>query len=247
MTESTPRDSRTTAAYAELSKIILSDQPLTAVLARIAQLGQELIEDADEVSVTLIEAGRPRTVAFAGHRAPVLDERQYASGRGPCMDAAVTGQIIEIDTATDRLYPEFSGAAARAGIRHVVAVGMPVLQSSTGALNVYCAGASGPFSEQARDIAAGFIGYASIAMANAALYAGAVDEVAQMKQAMASRAVIEQAKGMIMMARRCTAEEAFEVLRDASSRTNRKLRDVAQLTVAEGVAEPAAVHRTLSG
>jgi GAF domain-containing protein len=246
MTDLFPLDAPTTAAYAELSKIILTDQPLTAVLARLARLAQELIPDAAEVSVTLIDAGRPQTIAFAGALAPVLDERQYASGRGPCMDAAVTGQIIELDTATDQLYPEFSGAAARAGMRHVLAVGMPALHSSTGALNVYSTATSGPFTAQARDIAAGFVGYTSVALATAALYAGAVNEVAQMKQAMASRAVIEQAKGMIMMDRRCTDEEAFAVLRDASSRTNQKLRVVAQFIVAEAVAAPAPARHSAS-
>jgi GAF domain-containing protein len=232
MTERSP-DSPTTAAYAELSKIVLSDQPLTVVLARVAQLGQTLIPGAAEVSVTVIRAGRPQTMAFAGDLARVLDERQYAAGRGPCLDAAVTGQIIEIDTATDQLYPDLTGAAARAGIGHILSVGMPALGASTGALNVYSTDAAGPFSEQARDIAAGFISYAAVALANAALYAGALQEIAQMKEAMASRAIIEQAKGMIMRERRCTDEEAFDVLRDTSSRTNRKLRDVAQLIVTE--------------
>ena len=42
-----------------------------------------------------------------------------------------------------------------------------------------------------------------------------------------TRAVIEQAKGMLISARRCTPDEAFEILTEASMRTNRKLRDIA--------------------
>ena len=237
MSEHGSSDSAMSSAYAELSKIILSDQSLTAVLTRIAQMAQALIPGADEVSVTVIGAGRPQTIAFAGDLARVLDERQYAIGAGPCMDAAATGQTIEItDTATDRRYPEFSGAAARAGIGHILSVGMPTLATSTGALNIYGTAAASPFSPEAREAAAGFISYAGVALANAALYAGALQEVAQMKEAMASRAVIEQAKGMIMRDRRCTAEEAFDLLRDTSSHTNRKLRDVAQLIVTEATA-----------
>jgi GAF domain-containing protein len=237
MSESASSDSAMSSAYGELSKIILSDQPLTVVLARIAQMAQALIPGADEVSVTVIGAGRPQTIAFAGNLARVLDERQYAIGAGPCMDAAVTGQTIEItDTATDRRYREFSSAAARAGIGHILSVGMPALATSTGALNIYGTSATGPFSSAARDIAAGFISYAGVALANAALYAGALQEIAQMKEAVVTRAVIEQAKGMIMRDRRCTAEVAFDVLRDTSSRTNRKVRDVAQLIITEATA-----------
>lgn len=55
----------------------------------------------------------------------------------------------------------------------------------------------------------------------------------QLETAMRSRAVIEQAKGILMGQRRCTAEEAFEVLVRLSQNSNRKLRDVAQALVDE--------------
>ena len=48
-----------------------------------------------------------------------------------------------------------------------------------------------------------------------------------METALASRGVIEQAKGILMAAQRCSAEEAFDLLRRASQRENRKLRDIA--------------------
>jgi PAS domain S-box-containing protein len=53
----------------------------------------------------------------------------------------------------------------------------------------------------------------------------------QMRQAMETRAVIEQAKGMLIAAHGCTADEAFELLSDSSQRTNRKLRDIATAMV----------------
>ena len=219
-------------AYTELATIILGAQSISAVLSRLAELARALIPGADEVSITLIERGRARTVGFAGTLATVLDERQYTCARGPCLDAAVTGTTIAIDdTAADTRYPEFSRQAHRHGIRHTLSVAIPAFQATTAALNIYGNGDTGPFTDRARDVADGFAGYASIALANAALYAVAVQEVAQMKTAMASRAVIEQAKGVIIRDRACSPEEAFDILRDASSRANRKLRDVAQSLV----------------
>ena len=53
---------------------------------------------------------------------------------------------------------------------------------------------------------------------------------------MASRAVIEQAKGILMAQRDCSADEAFDMLRRASQRENVKLRDVAQRIVGSVVA-----------
>jgi hypothetical protein len=218
-------------AYAELARIVLGAQPLGAVLRRIAEIARDLIPRADEVSITMLERDRARTVGFAGDLASALDERQYTSGRGPCLDAAVTGQTIAIDTAADTLYPEFSRQARRSGIQQTLAVGLPSLQGTTGAVNIYSR-TSDPFSDQSLDTASTFAEYAAIALANAALYAGAVQEAAQLKEAMASRAVIEQAKGMIMRDEGCTADEAFDVLRGSSSRSHVKLRDVAQALVA---------------
>jgi len=48
---------------------------------------------------------------------------------------------------------------------------------------------------------------------------------------MENRAVIEQAKGIIMADRRCTADEAFAILSQLSQDTNRMVRDVAATLV----------------
>ena len=222
------------ATHADLAAIVLDTQPLGAVLRKIAELAVKSIPGADEASITLIERGKPKTVAFSGQLAITLDERQYESGQGPCLDAAVSGQTIVLDTHDEHCrYPEFSHEARRQGVRHVLAVGMATLQQTSGALNIYGSGSAGAFDPQVREAAASFAGYAAVTLFNAALYAGALDEVAQMQQAMATRSGIEQAKGIIMGQRRCTADEAFSILVDASSRTNRKLRDVAQGIISE--------------
>jgi GAF domain-containing protein len=225
------------SAYAELGKIVLGQQPLGAVMRRVADLAVKTIPGADDVSLTLVEDARARTVAFSGDLAVTLDERQYEDGFGPCLDAALTGQIIAVeDTEHDDHYPGFARQAWRQGIRHTLSIGMATMNRTTGALNVYGGGLDGPFDQQARDIAAGYAAYASVALLNAATYASALEQVTQMQQAMASRAGIEQAKGILMRDRRCTADEAFDILREISSRTNRKLRDVAQTVIKEATA-----------
>jgi GAF domain-containing protein len=218
-------------AYAELAKIVLGGQPLGAVLTRVSELTAELVPTAEDVSVTLIERGRPRSVAFSGRLAVVLDERQYEAGFGPCMDAAVSGEVIAIpDTSHDEAYPDFARQAARAGIQHTLSIPLPLtVQGTTGALNIYAVGE--PFGAETRDLAVGFASYAAVAVANAAVYAGALDEAQQLRDAMHSRAVIEQAKGIIMAQLHCDANEAFTILRDNSNRANRKLRDIAQAVV----------------
>ncbi|MFD0484801.1 ANTAR domain-containing protein [Kineococcus sp. GCM10028916] len=69
-------------------------------------------------------------------------------------------------------------------------------------------------------------------MANHSLYATAVALGDNLRTAMQSRAVIEQAEGVLMASLHCTPEEAFQHLSLRSQRSNRKLRDVAADVVA---------------
>jgi GAF domain-containing protein len=231
-------DEPTAAAYHELARIVLADQPLTATLTRVAAVVRDVVPGADDVSVTLVQDGKAKTVAFAGDStlAATLDERQYEAGYGPCLDACVSGETILIDDtdAVNELYPDFAAQAARVDVRQTLSVGLPTIQEVAGAFNIYNLLRAGPFTEESTQAATELAGYAAVAVANAALYNGAVEQVAHMQQAMASRAVIEQAKGIIMAGRGCSDEEAFDLLRQASSRSNRKLRDIAR-SIVDGV------------
>ena len=230
---------RAVGTYAVLAGIVLNEQSLGQVLHQVAELARTAVPGADEVSVTLIKRGRPTSVAFTGDLAVVLDERQYADGFGPCVDAARTSRVITIeDTARCLRYPEFAALARRKGVLRSLSVNLPTRQGINAALNIYGTGTAGPFDQTALDIAVAFAGYAAIALLNAALYAAAVTETDQLRQAMISRAGIEQAKGILMRDRRCTADEAFVVLREISAVTNRKLRDIAQSVIDDARSRP---------
>jgi len=90
-----PLDPR--AAFAELSKIMLSELQLSEVLGRVAELAKQTITGAADVSVTLMEDGHVSSVAFTGPLSAELDERQYEAGFGPCMDAALSGATVTIE------------------------------------------------------------------------------------------------------------------------------------------------------
>ncbi|WP_190095373.1 ANTAR domain-containing response regulator [Streptomyces griseoflavus] len=76
------------------------------------------------------------------------------------------------------------------------------------------------------------------------------EEIEQLRQAIASRPVIDQARGILMATHGCTSDEAWHILREASQLSNTKLRDVARsLTAcaeAEGAAPPEEVRTALS-
>jgi hypothetical protein len=213
--------------HAELSSVALVGQPLGAALQQVAGLAVRNVPGIRDASVTLIERNRPLTVAFHGPLAVALDERQYEAGFGPCVDAARGSRTIQVDTDDDAgTYADFARLARREGVRQVLALGLPAVEQTHAALNLYAD--QGPLDGAARAAAAVFVDYAALTLANAAVHARSLEQVAQMKEAMASRAVIEQAKGIIMVARHCSPDEAFEVLSKASSTAGRKVRDIAR-------------------
>jgi len=216
-------------AFAELSRLVLGEQSLTAVLQRVAELAKTVIPDTREVSVTLMKDRQSaETVVFTGSLAAKLDERQYEAGFGPCMDAAMTGTTIPVANLDPHSpYPEFARVSLKEGVSHSLSVGLPTPQRTVGALNLYSTG-DGPFEDQSVELAETFAGYAAVAQANAQLYNSTASLAAQMQTAMQSRSVIEQAKGIIMGRNRCSADEAFTILVTMSQRRNQKLRDLVQ-------------------
>jgi GAF domain-containing protein len=203
------------------------DAAMRQVLHRVAAAAWSSVPELVEVSVTLIENGRPETAAFAGSLASYLDQRQHEQAFGPCLDAAVTGSTIAVDTADPAsAYPEFNRIAAGVGINHVVAVGLPIAQRTVGALNLYSASLH-PLSTHTLALADTLAGFAAVAVANASRRESAAEEAAHMRSAIWARSLIEQARGVLMATRGVTAQEAIAQLAQDSRRQDRFIWDVA--------------------
>ncbi|MFI5928570.1 GAF and ANTAR domain-containing protein [Micromonospora sp. NPDC051543] len=220
---------------AELGRIRLDETSLDDMLGRVADLARQAVAPAREVSVTLLRGGTAWTAAFTSELARDLDDWQYELGRGPCLDASASGDTLSLpDLADDQLWPAWATRAHAAGVRSSLSIGLPIQASVVGALNVY-GGTANAFDPAAIVVAERFASYAAVAIANAHLYDNATTLAEQMRQAMRSRAVIEQAKGIVMGERRCSPEEAFALLSKVSQDSNLKVREVAEGLVAKAV------------
>jgi GAF domain-containing protein len=225
-------------AFAELGRIKLADVNVDILLDKIAQLAKRAIPGASEVSVTLLHGDDPHTAAYTGELALKLDEVQYERGHGPCLDASTSTASLSVpDTSSEERWPDWARNAQQAGAHSSLSIGLPVHEKVTGALNIY---ATKPhaFDDDAIAIAQTFAGFAAVGLANAHLYQTQATLAGHMQKAMESRAVIEQAKGILMGSRRCTAEEAFAILSKLSQESNRKVRDVATALVNQATAPP---------
>jgi len=216
------------AAFAELGDLAVSARPLTEILQRTTELTRAVLGAPVEVSVTLITGDAAATPAATDDWAVMLDQLQYDHGYGPCLDSARAGQLVRVDdTATDARWPAFTSAAGEAGLASSLSAPLPAQRHVIGALNIYTRQPRALGDEQVR-LAEHFASYAGVAIGNTALYLTSAKLAAQMQEAMSSRAVIEQAKGILMAVNQCDEDEAFAKLVDLSQRSHKKLRDVAR-------------------
>lgn len=221
-------------ALQALSRFVISKTSLGDTLLRVSEATLEALPAADMAGISLLgENGKPTTGIFTDQEAPEIDAAQYTSGAGPCLDSWRTGTTIRLDTMEDatEAYPEFARTAQEHGVHSSLSLPLVAGDDSVGALNLYARVPNG-FSEADEATGSVMASAAAIVLVNASAYWQATHLTEQLSQAMQSRAVIEQAKG-ILMARspHISADDAFDLLRKASQRENVKLRDIAQRIV----------------
>jgi GAF domain-containing protein len=224
-------DTPFTKSLAALSRFFVGDGTLEQTLTRVVDLSVEAVEAADMVGITMVVEGRNRTAVYTDELAPEIDEAQYEDGEGPCVQAFEQQRVMSItSTRDDGPWPEFRQAALAHGIHSTLSLPLVVDQRSMGALNLYSR-QEGGFDEDDQEIAELFASQAAIVLANSQAFWDARALNIGLGEAMKNRAVIEQAKGILMARQHCAEDEAFDLLVRASQRENIKLRTVAQRIV----------------
>lgn len=222
------------SALDELGRINIAEHSLESVVRTVTELTARVLPEEPIASVTILRDGRPSTVAASGDLALDLDLEQYRLGSGPCLSAAATGRTSVIaDTRADQQWPEFAALAAKAGCDSMLSVPLPVQEQVYGAMNVYARELSAA-DRSTLDLLARVTAYAVVPVSNVYLYEAAVGRAEHLQSALDSRAVIDQAKGILMERFRLTPDAAFQALTRVSMETNTKVRDVAIRFVATG-------------
>jgi GAF domain-containing protein len=213
----------------ELSRIVLVDRGLDDVLDDITRIAAQGIPGAEATSITLLRGEKAYTAAFHGEMALAADELQYEHGYGPCMDAGRGGVLLRVDDMlTETRWPDYVAHVTQTtDVRSSLSVPLPYQGSSIGALNNYSSRPGAFATPESLQAGLEVAEVVAIAVANADAHAQLGEQARNMRLAMESRAVIEQAKGVLMAQRHVDADQAFEILREASQRYNRKLRDIA--------------------
>lgn len=217
----------------DLSGTLEGLDDLTPYLERLVQSVNANIDGCDAVGVTVVMEDRPRTAAYTTAGTLEIDAVQYAVGDGPCLDAFRNGRENLVDFAGgEERWPAFIEGCDPGDVQTLLALPLESGSSRFGALNLY-GHARNAFDRTDLALVRMAAQRAADALAAAVELAGAREVAGQMEQAMASRAVIEQAKGLLMGRHQIDEMVAFELLRRQSQERNLKLRVLAAQLVAE--------------
>ena len=206
----TTNDDRLTAVH-ELHELLLATDDFAGFLQQLADLATRTGSSRTSCGVTVRMDEHPLTVASSDDLATRVDEVQYASGVGPCLQSMDTGEVIDVPRLRRR------GSVARVpdgGDREraaVLAVNPHPRRKSTRRRDQPLLQAPGSFSEQDRRSATMFAAQASGCLAVANRMARHVELTTHLQAALASRSVIDQAIGIVMAQNKCHSDAAFDV------------------------------------
>ena len=219
------------SAVSKMATLLLSNETLDTVMGHVASHAVQAAKGWDEASVSLVRDKHVRTYGPTDKVANDVDQAQYATGEGPCLEAIRTGQAQYVQSMEEtELWSNFSPLAAEKGIRRMFSVPLTVEGHSIGALNMYSR-LSGPLKEDDRRVLLGFAAEASIILANAHAHYSALELADHLTEGLLTRTVIAKALGILMAEESLTSEEAFQKLKSMSQNKNIKVRAVAQAIV----------------
>ncbi|MGH3210076.1 MAG: GAF and ANTAR domain-containing protein [Trebonia sp.] len=226
---------------AGLQNALLETDTVEQFLHELAVLAARTVGDGEGMScgMALRRRGRPVSAAACSDSlASEADRVQYESDDGPALDALRHARPVNVrDTASESRWPRFSREAASLGIRSCCAAPMIHDGEPVGALMLY-ARRPGAFGPQETRRAEELASHASGALTLSLRMATCTDQNDQLRSSIVSRAVIDQALGVIMATERCPQDKAFAMLRSVSQNSNVKLRDIAATIVTRVSGEP---------
>jgi GAF domain-containing protein len=226
------------AGYRQLLDLLVESPTLDTFLDDMARLAAAVVTPTAACGITVRHDDRPFTVSASDHLAAQVDEIQYGADEGPCLDALRRGVLTQIDDlAEEHRWNRYRPHAIAHGVVSSLSLPLAVDGEPLGALNLYSAQRAA-FNGAQRQHAEAFTAQCAAALAIILRQAQQAQVQQQLGEAMASRAIIDQAIGILMAQHRCTATTAFDLLRQASQHRNRKLRDLATAIITNISGEP---------
>jgi GAF domain-containing protein len=219
-----PQDVR--QALTELGKLRFGEMRVEDALHEIVQTTHAIF-DVDGAGLMLADTDHHlRNVAVSDERLGHLEELQILHQEGPCISAFDDKELVGAqDLAEETRWPLFSRAAVARGMRAVLASPLPYNQDAVGVVAVLSDDPH-PWSPEGELALLAFTDLAALLIASMMQGEQQSELAAQLRSALNSRAVIEQAKGVLIGQQGLSAHEAYVQLRDQARAQRRKLAEV---------------------
>ena len=240
MTE-TPRETRVLDAVVSLVDTLLEDFDVVDLLTELTERCAELLDIAAAGFLLADPFDQLRLLAATTEQARALELFQLQAAEGPCVDCYATGQsvsVADLEAAAPR-WPRFVPAAIDAGFASVHAVPMRAAGIVLGALGLF-GSRPGELDEADRLVAQTLAHIACVAILQESAPTPA-KVIPQLRSALASRVIVEQAKGLLREILDVPVEEAFRLLRAYARANGEHLTDVARRLMTDRNARPVVV------
>jgi GAF domain-containing protein len=213
-------------ALTELGKLRFGEMRVEDALHEIVQTTHAIF-DVDGAGLMLADTDHHlRNVAVSDERLGHLEELQMRHQEGPCISAFDDKELVGTqDLAQETRWPLFSRAAVARGVRAVLASPLPYNQDAVGVVAVLSDDPH-PWSPEGELALLAFTDLAALLIASMMQGEQQSELAAQLQSALNSRAVIEQAKGVLIGQQGLSAHEAYVQLRDQARAQRRKLAEV---------------------
>ena len=240
MTES-PRETRVLDAVVSLVDTLLEDFDVVDLLTELTEHSAELLDVASAGFLLADPLGQLRLLAATTEQARELELFQLQADEGPCVDCYATGQpvsVADLKAAAAR-WPKFVPAALDAGFASVHAVPMRAAGTVLGALGLFGTH-PGELTDADRLVAQTLAHIACVAILQEHAPTPST-VIPQLRSALASRVIVEQAKGLLREILDISVEDAFTQLRTYARANGEHLTDVARRLMTDRHARPVLV------
>jgi GAF domain-containing protein len=223
-----PRETLLVRTLVELADTLVDDFDVIELLIRLTDRCIDVLDIAAAGIMLVAPDGELRVMVSSSEAMRVLELFEVQAQEGPCLDCHRTGEAVLDQRLADAAgrWPRFSAEALDAGFLTVHALPMRLRGTVIGALNLFQVD-TGPLRRADVEAAQALADIATIAILQhrAVREAQVLNE--QLQQALNSRIVIEQAKGMVAERRGVDMEGAFGIVREHARRHNLRLADLA--------------------
>ena len=223
------------SATDQVQNLIMDSADFEDFLNELARFSaHQMAGDGDDAlcGITLLRDRKAATIGWSSESAREVDEIQYSLSQGPCLTAAKEEREVYVPDLfqEDRWGPDYATAVASHGLRSVLSLPFNLQGEAKAALNLY-SDVPNKFDGQAAARARDFTREISQALRLAVRFSLHADSASNLRATLESRTIIDIAIGIVMAQNRCSQAAAVEILTEASSNSNTKLRDIAKSLV----------------